>query len=340
MLNNLDSIIATKNLEQYIDQPPTAYPTSYVARSLIPIPIPDLTGLITRLYQDPIGFGAYGNIYQCVYHGPEGDVQVAVKAIRSQPTNQLPVTFRRELGIWKRLRHDNILKFMGTTRDFGPFLALVAPWISHGTLTSFLDKNKTLMQCDRLLLAAGLDYLHTFSLTIDGHTYSNPIVHGDLTGVINNVLVGSDRTAYLADFGLSGTLTQLPGMAYLAKKSHRPGAKNRPLQSPLKSDIYSLGSIMLQILTGELPWPHLKREIAVMVTVSTGNETHPRPDRVTNQQWDFITRCLSKTPMKRPSAKEALQFVDRELSLLRSSGGGVAADTSSSNNLPFPSSAL
>ncbi|KAG2112144.1 kinase-like domain-containing protein [Suillus cothurnatus] len=96
--------------------------------------------------------------------------------------------FRRELGIWKRLRHSNILKFMGTTSDFGLPVALVAPWMTNGTLTSFLEQNnETLRLHDRLLLlhgiAAGLNYLHTFSMTEDGHMDLNSIIHGDLHGL-------------------------------------------------------------------------------------------------------------------------------------------------------------
>jgi hypothetical protein len=44
---------------------------------LVPtILIPDLTGLITRCSQDPVCGGTYGNIYKCIYHGPDGDVEV------------------------------------------------------------------------------------------------------------------------------------------------------------------------------------------------------------------------------------------------------------------------
>jgi hypothetical protein len=44
---------------------------------------------------------------------------------------------------------------MGTTSDFGPSVALVAPWMTNGTLTSFLDENnETLMLHDRLLLVS------------------------------------------------------------------------------------------------------------------------------------------------------------------------------------------
>jgi hypothetical protein len=38
--------------------------------------IPDLTALITRCVQDPVCGGTYGNIYRCIYHGPEGNVEV------------------------------------------------------------------------------------------------------------------------------------------------------------------------------------------------------------------------------------------------------------------------
>jgi hypothetical protein len=38
--------------------------------------IPDLTGLIARCNPYPITGGTYGNIYKCIYHGPEGDVEV------------------------------------------------------------------------------------------------------------------------------------------------------------------------------------------------------------------------------------------------------------------------
>ncbi|KAG1887175.1 kinase-like domain-containing protein [Suillus subluteus] len=154
--------------------------------------------------------------------------------------------------------------------------------------------NKTLGLRDRLLLlhdiATGLNYLHTFSFTVYGHTYFNPVVHGDLTG--NNVLIGSDRTAYLADFGLSGTLTQLPGMSYLAMSHYRPGAlrwaapelfsteESAPVVTT-RSDIYSFGSIALQVLTGNIPWPHLINLTAILHKMIF-EETHPCPD---NDHW-------------------------------------------------------
>ncbi|KAG1750242.1 kinase-like protein, partial [Suillus lakei] len=214
----------------------------------------------------------------------------------------------KELGIWKRLQHCNILKLIGTARHFSRYVALVAPWIVNGNLTSFLSQNnKTLTLRDRLLLlrgiAAGLNY--------HGHTYFNPVVHGDLTG--NNVLIGGDGTAYLADFGLSGTLIKVPGMTYLAKNCC-PGALRWTAPELLseeesvsavttQSDIYSFGSIVLQVLTGKIPWPHLIHEATILRKVVVEGEIHPRPadDHITDRHWKFITSCWSKTPRDRPS---------------------------------------
>lgn len=120
--------------------------------------------------------------------------------------------------------------------------------------------------------------VHTFSLTEDGLTDLNPVVHGDLTGVrsiiysiphiltINcktNVLIDSNRKAYLADFGLSGTFKKLAGMTYLAKMSCHPGAvrwtapellsgEESASAATTRSDMYSFGSIMLQVSDGPL----------------------------------------------------------------------------------------
>ncbi|KAG1741464.1 kinase-like domain-containing protein [Suillus paluster] len=292
------------------------------------ISIPDLTDVIIRHQSYPTDGGAYGDIYRCTYHTPEGDVEVAVKAIRPLFTNaaelaKISEIFRREFGIWKRLEHPKILNLIGTTQNFGPLVASVAPWMVNGTLTLFLKKKNTLKLRDRLRLlrdiAEGLDYLH------NGHPYLSPVVHGDLTG--NNVLINNNGSACLTDFGLSGTLSELAGMTYLIKTSCRPGALRWTAPEffsgdesaavvTTQSDIYSFGSIMLQVLTGDVPWSYLKNDGAITLHLSQGIIHRRPPSRyVTDRCWDFILRCWSTTPNDRPSAAEALQFVVSEQSL-------------------------
>ncbi|KAG1887166.1 kinase-like domain-containing protein, partial [Suillus subluteus] len=223
----------------------------------------------------------------------------------------------RELGIWKRLRHRNILELMGTTQHFSRSVALVAPWIVNGNLTSFLGQNNEILGLrDRLLLVrTSRTFLVCILELIVPCTSSN------------NILIGSDRTACIADFGLSGTLTRLPGMTYLAMMNGHPGAlrwsapelfsaEESAAVVTTQSDIYSFGSIMLQVLTGNLPWCHLTREFQ-MYQVIFHRKKHPRPadNRIIDQHWNFITSCWSNAPIDRPSAEEALQFIDDELVL-------------------------
>jgi len=114
----------------------------------------------------------------------------------------------------------------------------------------------------------------------DGHEESGVVVHGDLTGVgilvlfvlfvilmiyrKANVLIGSDRKAYLTDFGLSGILNKsTAGMTYLVNMTCRPGAlrwtapellsEERLASANTQSDMYSFGSITLQVSRSLLP---------------------------------------------------------------------------------------
>ncbi|KAG1755426.1 kinase-like domain-containing protein, partial [Suillus lakei] len=125
---------------------------------------------------------------------------------------------RREIKIWMKLKHQNIVPFIGVTAGFGPpeTISLVSPWIPNGTLTNFLETyggRLSLMSKLWLLhdIAAGLNYLHSF-----------PLIHGDLTG--SNVLINAEGMACLGDFGLSTVMGGLEGGSSIAPSSHRPGA--------------------------------------------------------------------------------------------------------------------
>jgi serine/threonine protein kinase len=79
-----------------------------------------------------------------------------------------------------------------------------------------------------------------------------------------NVLIDSDGMAYLADFGLSGTIKKSTGMTYLMNMTCHPGAmrwtapellsgEESVAPASTQSDVYSFGSIMLQVSRFLLP---------------------------------------------------------------------------------------
>ncbi|KAG1815675.1 kinase-like domain-containing protein [Suillus subaureus] len=223
-----------------------------------------------------------------------------------------------------KLKHQNIVPFIGVTAGFGPpeTFSLVSPWIPNGTLTNFLETyggKLPLMSKLWLLhdIAAGLNYLHSF-----------PLIHGDLTG--SNVLINTEGMACLVDFGLSTVIGGLEGGSSIAPLSHRPGAIRwtapELLEDPEisysptpKSDIYSFGSVMLQILSNRFPW-YTNRgttaEFRIIAKLIVG-ETPPRPDDppISEKHWALISECwrpISSTE-NRPTAVQLIDTIGQEI---------------------------
>ncbi|KAF9238959.1 kinase-like protein, partial [Melanogaster broomeanus] len=234
---------------------------------------------------------------------------------------------RREIEVWLKLNHVNVVPLFGTTMDFGRFPAMVCPWLDNGPLSSYLERRgDNLTMGERLALlndvAVGLQYLH-----------SKSVVHGDLSG--SNVLIDDKGRACITDFGLSVLLTELgrstfvtsvqakgtlrwaaPENLYLDIQS--PGDKEAvPKVSPTtQSDIYSFGRIMLQVLTGKIPYHYYPVDARVVLAISQG-EIPQRPDlaAITDRRWAFIQKCWSTVDegRSRPSDEEVVEFTRDEL---------------------------
>ncbi|KAF9232606.1 kinase-like domain-containing protein, partial [Melanogaster broomeanus] len=226
----------------------------------------------------------------------------------------------RERGIWRRLDHPNIVPLLGTANGAmfnSKHPCMVSMWMPHGTLKSYIrESGARLAIGDRLQLvsivrfvehwltisqikgiAAGLEYLH-----------AKNIVHGDLHP--DNVLIDGEYNARLTDFGL----TQVLGPAGLSPDRLRPGAimwaapellRDDPDPNPkatVKSDIYSLGSVILFVLSGALPWP---TRTGIQQKLREGqNPQRPESLAISDEIWNFIQKCWSPlSPSARPTAK-------------------------------------
>ncbi|KAG1722540.1 kinase-like domain-containing protein [Suillus paluster] len=280
----------------------------------------DLTPIITRTTRDHVSGGAYGDVWKCNYNADGISPLVAVKAFRFSDGDVLETISRkisREIGILKILRHNNI---WGIATGFGRMLelpCLVSPWMPNGTLNVYLQSKHrylTVLDHSRMLedVSAGLRYLHSI-----------PVMHGDITGA--NILIDKRGHARLIDFSLSTIVQPLLGQSHLERSSPRPGAiryaapelfsSDNSLELPLeKADIYSFGCIMLQVLSGRLPWSEIgsgQLLMCIIVTISQGRGPQ-RPDglpAIIDPDWDFIQKCLQFVPELRPSADEVLDFV-------------------------------
>ncbi|CAN4088796.1 unnamed protein product [Withania somnifera] len=140
-----------------------------------------------------IGLGSYGEVYRGEWHGTE----VAVKKFLDQDlTGESLEEFKSEVMIMKRLRHPNVVLFMGAvTRP--PNLSIVTEFLHRGSLYRLIHRsNNQLDERRRLRMALdaarGMNYLHNCTPAI---------VHRDLKSP--NLLVDKNWVVKVCDFGLS-----------------------------------------------------------------------------------------------------------------------------------------
>uniref|UniRef100_A0A2P2L9X1 non-specific serine/threonine protein kinase n=1 Tax=Rhizophora mucronata TaxID=61149 RepID=A0A2P2L9X1_RHIMU len=140
-----------------------------------------------------IGIGSYGEVYHADWNGTE----VAVKKFLDQDfSGDALVQFKCEAGIMLRLRHPNVVLFMGAvTRP--PHLSILTEFLPRGSLYKLLHRPNPLLDEKRRMkmaldVAKGMNYLHTSHPTI---------VHRDLKSP--NLLVDKNWAVKVCDFGLS-----------------------------------------------------------------------------------------------------------------------------------------
>jgi serine/threonine protein kinase len=154
-------------------------------------------------------------------------------------------------------------------------------------------------------IAAGVQYLH-----------ASEVVHGDLSG--NNVLIDGRGKACLTDFGLSTASGGFQGASYFGQAGRHGAIRWAAPElvvgigqhSTFESDVYSFGSVMLQVLSGEVPWSEVAAEHIIIQKLTDG-QIPRRPSTVSRIQWKFIRKCWlpSHRNSTRPSASEIVDYL-------------------------------
>ncbi|KAG2070502.1 kinase-like protein [Suillus decipiens] len=282
------------------------------------------TSIATRQPIFPTASGGLGDVYKCILNRDASSEEVAVKSPRFPSLTDADVAkinhnLDREIKVWTRLNHRYVLRLHGTVTGFGPFRALVSPWMPNGTLNSYLDRaHETLTTMDKLIIlkqiTEGLKYLH-----------DNDVIHGDLTS--NNVLVAADKSPRLADFGVSNIMVDSnPAFSYQtgAVRWVAPELvvleEDQTAQCATKySDIYALGCIMLQVLYGKLPYWWLQTALRVMGSKFKYQEPINDSIQIQENHLDFMRWCWSIEIENRPSAEVVLAFLEKAISIEASS---------------------
>ncbi|KAH7422423.1 hypothetical protein KP509_12G007600 [Ceratopteris richardii] len=239
--------------------------------------------------KNKLGQGGYGPVYK----GELKFLSVAIKVLAREGTRGR-AEFKKEVDILSCLHHPHIVMLIGACSEKG---CIVYEYMSNGSLEDRLncrDNSPPLPWFIRLQVclevAIGLLFLHS---------RPQPIVHRDLKP--GNILLDDTFHSKISDVGLaklvpnqsicSGTIykeTEIVGtLPYLDPEYQRTGFISR------ESDVYSLGIVMLQLLTGKLPLG-----LAVMVE-----------EAVENGQLDkVLDKSAGEWPLKEASALACLSL--------------------------------
>ncbi|XP_042457633.1 serine/threonine-protein kinase CTR1-like [Zingiber officinale] len=252
------------------------------------------------ILKERIGAGSFGTVHRAEWHGSE----VAVKILMEQDFHPGRLReFLREVAIMKSLRHPNIVLFMGAVTE-PPNLSIVTEYLSRGSLYRLLHKNgakETIEERRRLSMAfdvaKGMNYLHK---------RNPPIVHRDLKSP--NLLVDKKYTVKVCDFGLS----RLKANTFLSSKS-LAGTPEwmapevlRDEPSNEKSDIYSFGVILWELMTLQQPWSNLN-PAQVVAAVGFKARRPEIPSTVNRHVAAIIESCWASEPWKRPSFSSIME---------------------------------
>ena len=291
----------------------------------------ELEGLdvVADVRAEPISHGAYGVIYKVWVNGVPciakriHDIFLGAggfEAIDERQMEAIVKKFRLECVTLSKLRHPNIVQFLGVHYGNDPVsytdLTLVMELMHTDLETCLLRGNRgmpmpTCMKHAILLdVSFALQYLHTRK--------PRAVCHRDLTA--RNVLLTADMRAKLGDFGVSkallpsrmsqlGELTTLvPGNpVYMPPESKQVGA-----HYDTALDIYSLGILCICTITEEFPDELEAVSGTGRGVVSLLNSMCQENERLTK---GLVVRCVATRPEERPSAQEVSEFLRETVKL-------------------------
>ncbi|KAE8665267.1 Serine/threonine-protein kinase CTR1 [Hibiscus syriacus] len=239
-----------------------------------------------------IGIGSYGEVYRADWNGTE----VAVKKFLDQDfSGDALVQFKCEVEIMLRLRHPNVVLFMGAvTRS--PNFSILTEFLPRGSLYKLLHRSNIQLNEKRRIrmaldVAKGMNYLHTSNTTI---------VHRDLK--TPNLLVDKNWVVKVCDFGLS----RMKHHTFLSSKSTAGTPewmapeilRNEPANE--KCDVYSFGVILWELATLCIPWKGLN-PMQVVGAVGFQNKRLEIPEGIDPMVAQIIRDCWQTEPHLRPS---------------------------------------
>lgn len=270
-----------------------------------------------------IGHGGMGTVYLASRSAESFDKKVAIKLIkRGMDTNAVLKRFVMERQILAQLEHPNIASLLngGSTTDGLPYL--VMEYIEGEPITKFCDLHQFSIE-ERLELfrkvCAAVSYAH-----------QNLVVHRDIKP--SNILVKADETPKLLDFGIAKLLhpdwstetdEATATMFRIMTPEYASPEQIRGEKITTSSDVYSLGVVLYELLSGERPLSEVRSQWSVGRNTDKNNretkhEKNPKSQipnpKLNSDLVNIIQKSLrEESPRRYQSVQEFSEDIRRHL---------------------------
>jgi serine/threonine-protein kinase len=246
-----------------------------------------------------LGRGGMGSVFKAMDATTSEVVAVKIPFFELESDPAFFSRFQREIEIGKRLNHPGVLKILSVDRPSRPYLAM--EYLEGETLADLLQRVGTLPTSDALctatLICEALEYLH-----------SQSVVHRDLKPT--NIMLCRDGSLRIMDFGIAmadgarrltfaGLSGRLGTPHYMAPEQVK-GKRGDP-----RTDVYSLGAILYEMVTGHMPFDEQPDLYSVMNARLVGDPLAPRVHNpsIPPEVEEIILHALERDPSDRyPSA--------------------------------------
>lgn len=285
--------------------------------------------VIDRRYfvEDKIARGGMATVYRALDYRLERPVAIKVMHPHLAVDDQFTKRFIQEARQAARLAHPNIVNVFDQGQD-GDFTYIVMEYLPGITLRQLLNDFHTLTWEQTLdvvkAVLNGLDAAH-----------SAGIVHRDVKP--ENVLLADDGRIKIADFGLARAASHntQTGQALLGTVAYLSPELVTGSPADVRSDIYGLGIMMFEMLTGTQPFTG---DEAIAIAYQHANGSVPAPSRhnpaVPAELDDIVRWCTEREPANRPPHARAL--LDHVVGVERQIRRRLANDPSTTRMAPPP----
>lgn len=234
-----------------------------------------------------IDFGGMAYVYKALCK--KTDREVAIKVLKDEfaGSSEYVERFKREAQAAFQLEHENVVQVYDVGYDENSYY-MVMEFVDGPTLKNIIETSGFLPEKQAIEYA--LQICKALSVA-----HKNGIIHRDIKP--HNILVNKNEAAKVTDFGIAESITakvedgsQVIGSVYYVSPEQAKGEK-----VDQRTDIYSFGIMLYEMLTGELPY---KGEKSVSVALKHINEQITPPKKLNSEISESLNKIIIKATSK------------------------------------------